>query len=186
MEIKMDKKAYLIIGIVGLILLLGIGTGIYFVFFKDKNPVVTTDTASSSTAVPTNPAQEQGQPIRTAELKGIVKSIEGNDIVIVNELSEEKELTDEEKAIQKAERAKLSIEERQAIKAEESATVLTEDVRIIVPVGVAIKKTVGDATGTLVDGGLNEIKEGTYISIWVNGYGTADQFVEFVKIRGTL
>lgn len=183
MEIKMDKKAYWVIGIVGLILLLGIGTGLYFVFFKSKTPVTAT---STTTEVATNPAQEQGQPVRVAELKGTVKSIEGNDIVIVNELSEEKELTDEEKAIQKAERAKLSIEERQAIKAEESATVPTEDVRIIIPVGVTIKKTVGDATGTLVDGGLDEIKEGTYISIWINGYDTADQFVEFVKIRGTL
>lgn len=178
MEKNMAKKTY-IIGIAGLLVILAIGVGAYYVFFK---PSLAATTLPTGTTV----AQQQGQPVRVAELKGFVKSIEGNEIVIINEISEGEELTDEEKAAKKAERAKLSIEERQALKAEESATLQKEDVRIIIPVGVTIKKTTGDATGTLVDGGLDEIKEGTYISIWVIDYKATNQTVEFVKIRGSV
>lgn len=123
MEKKMTKKTY-IIGIVGLLVILAIGVGAYYLFFEP--PI---DAATSP--VVTTAAQQQGQPVRVAELKGYVKSIEGNEIVIINEISEGEELTDEEKAAKKAERAKLSIEERQALKEEESATLQKEDVRII-------------------------------------------------------
>ena len=175
---KMSKKAYIIIVIVAIAILALIGGGVYYFFLR---PSATVTTAPTSTTL----AQQQGQPVRVAELKGFVKSIEGNEIVIINEISVEKELTDEEKAIQKAERAKLSVEERQALQKETSSTLQKEDVKIIIPVGVAIKKTTGDTTGTLIDGGLDEIKDGTYISIWVTNYKAANQAVEFVKIKGT-
>jgi len=167
MEDKMNKKKSLIIGVIALVVLTA-GVGLYF----------------STTGL--SLAQQQGQPARVAELKGLVKSIEGNQIIILNEISTEPELTDAEKAAKKAERSKLSIEERQALKAEESSVLPKEEVSITIPVGTTIKTTTGDSTGSLVDGDLTEIKEGTYISIWVNNYSLTDQTIEFLKIKGSI
>jgi len=170
------KKKYVWVAVIAIVLI-GLGAGIYLVFLKPE-------AKSTSGSSLTNPAQQQGQPTRVAELKGYVKSIEGNEVVIINEISTEPELTDAEKAAKKAERQNMSQEERQALKTEESVGLEKEDVRIIIPVGVTIKKTTGDASGNLVDAQLTDIKEGTYISLWVKDYKATNQIVEFVKVRG--
>ena len=174
---KMKKKYLWVIVII--IVLLGLGAGAYFVFLKPDSK-----SSNNSSSSSTNPAQQQGQPTRAAEIKGYVKSIEGNEVVVINEISTEPELTDAEKAAQKAERQSMSQEERQALKAEESAGLQKEDVKIIIPVGITIKKTTGDASGNLVDAQLTDIKEGTYVSLWVKDYKTNNQMVEFAKVRG--
>ncbi len=172
-------KKYIIIGAV--IVLAAVPGG--YLYLSSKKADQTTKT-SSAAAAPATQAQEQGQPARTAELKGYVASIEGNSVVIINEISDEPELTDEEKAAKKAERQAMSVEERQALKEEESSNVEKENVSIVIPVGVPVMKTSGDASGTLADAELSEIKEGVYVSIWVKNSGAANQLVEFVKIRG--
>jgi uncharacterized membrane protein len=169
------KKSIIVISVVTL--LIGGTVGAY-VFMNTSN------TNASATKTSTTPAQEQGQPVRSAELKGTIKSIEGNEVVIINEISTD-ELTDAEREAKKAERQALSQEERQALKAEESATLQKENVTITIPVGVTVKKTTGDATGTLVDAQIADITPGVYVSIWVKDYKSANQQVEFVKIRTT-
>lgn len=171
------KKIIVIAGIASL--LVGAGIGAY-VLVSGENSATT----AAKTTVSTTPAQEQGQPSRVAELKGTIKSIEGNEVVIINEISTD-ELTDEEREAKKAARQAMSQEERQALKAEESAELQKENVSITIPVGVPVKKTTGDATGAFVDAQIADITAGTYVSIWVKDYKTANQQVEFVKIRAT-
>lgn len=139
---------------------------------------------SASSAATLTPAQELGQPARQAEIKGTVKSIEGNDLIIANEI-DTIELTPEQQAAKKAERQAMSQEERQALKAQETAAAKIENVNVQIPVGVPIKKTTGDATGNLQASDLSEIKEGAYISIWINDYKTQKQSIVFVKLKST-
>ncbi len=171
------KKTIVIIGIA--MLLVGGGFGAYVLIGGKGSTATATKTTASTT-----PAQDQGQPTRSAELKGTIKSIEGNEVVIINEISTD-ELTDAEREAKKTARQALSQEERQALKAEESAELQKENVTITIPVGVPVKKTTGDATGALVDAQIADITAGTYVSIWVKDYKTAKQQVEFVKIRAT-
>ncbi|NCU30738.1 hypothetical protein EOL73_03195 [Candidatus Saccharibacteria bacterium] len=158
--------------------LVGGGALYYFLVFQksDNNSVSSTTVLSA--------AQEQGQPTRGAEIKGIVKSIEGNELIVENEINTV-ELTDEEKAAKKTERQSMSQEERQAIKAEETAQAEIEQVNITIPVGITMMKSTGEATGELVVAELAEIKSGIYVSIWVKNYQTDTAEVEFVKVRMT-
>lgn len=171
------KKAIVSIGIATLLVGGGIGA---FVMIGGKDSATT----ATKTTASTTPAQDQGQPTRSAELKGTIKSIEGNEVVIINEISTD-ELTDEEREAKKAARQAMSQEERQALKAEESASLQKENITISIPVGVPVKKTTGDASGTLVDAQIADISAGIYVSMWVKDYKTANQQVEFVKIRAT-
>lgn len=174
---KIMKKSIIITGTVVVIAI--VITTAYFMTRTDGA------TASKSNATTTlTPAQEQGQPARSAEIKGIVKSIEGNEVLVANEI-DTVELTAEQQAAKKTERQAMSQEERQALKAQETAAAKIENVNIMVPVGVPIKKTTGDASGTLVSSELADIKEGTYVSIWVDGYKTDNQSVVFVKVKAT-
>lgn len=171
------KKTIIIVSVATL--LVGGGIGAYLLL-GDKDSTVT----ATKTSVSTTPAQELGQPTRPAELKGTIKSIEGNEVIIINEISTD-ELTDEEREAKKTARQALSQEERQALKAEESADLQKENVTITIPVGVPVKKTTGDATGALVDAQIADIAAGTYVSLWVKDFEKANQQVEFVKIRAT-
>lgn len=117
-------------------------------------------------------------PDRPAELNGIVRSIEGNEVILANEIREQT-LTEEEKAAKQAERKSMTQEERQALRAAEMESVETETVTFTIPVGVPILKGSGAADGTSVNADLAEIKSGSYISVWVNNNET-----EAVKLKG--
>ena len=118
-------------------------------------------------------------PNRPAEVNGVVKSIEGNEVVIANEIRD-RNFTEEELAACKAERQAMSPEERRALREEELANLKTEIVNLIIPVGTPILKGSGDATGSNLTATLEEIKPGVYLSIWLD----ANQQVEMVKIKG--
>jgi preprotein translocase subunit YajC len=171
------KKSIIITSVIAVVVIGGIAT--YLITRTNGVTASQSNTSSSLT-----PAQEQGQPARSAEIKGIVKSIEGNEVLIANEI-DTVELTTEQQAAKKAERQALSQEERQALKAQETAAAEIENVNIMIPVGVPIKKTTGDASGTLVEAELADIKEGTYVSIWANDYKTDKQTIVFVKVKAT-
>lgn len=166
------KKPLIITAIV--IVILALGGGAYYFLVINKG---------SLSSELTN-AQEQGQPTRSAEVKGLVQSIEGNELVIANELNTD-ELTDEEKEAKKTERQSMSQEERQALKADETAQAETKNVSITIPVGVKMMKSTGDVSGELVAAELADIKVGTYVSIWVKDYLTDKAEFEFVKVRPT-
>jgi len=117
-------------------------------------------------------------PTRPAEINGTVRSIEGNEIVIANEIKNQI-LTEEEKEAQKIERQKLSQEERQALRQEAAAAAEIETVTLTIPVGVPIVKASGTGDGSVINAQLDEIKSGSYISIWVN-----DGEAEAVKLKG--
>lgn len=117
-------------------------------------------------------------PTRAAEISGVVASLEGNELVIKNEVGAEK-LTEEQMEQKREERQKMTQEERQALRAKELEGISTEDVKIVVPVGTPVFKTTGQATGTAVKADFSEIKKGSYLSVWMNG----DQ-IESVKIKG--
>ncbi|MDP1884346.1 MAG: hypothetical protein Q8L10_03165 [Candidatus Moranbacteria bacterium] len=117
-------------------------------------------------------------PVRAAEINGVVVSVEGNKLVVKNEINKEA-LTEEEVAKKKAERQKMTQEERQALRAQEIANAKTEDVTIEIPVGKTILKGTGDGSGESVGAVFEEIKKGGYISIWMK-----EGNVELVKIKG--
>jgi len=136
-----------------------------YLFFKNK-PVSNSQVTDSSII--------SEQPDRPAEINGYVISVEGNDLIIANEVGK-KVLTDE----QKTERQKLSPEERQALRISEDSSVTKENVSLIVPVGTPIFKGAGTGTGENINADLAEIQKGVYISIWKNGDN-----IKFIKLKG--
>lgn len=141
-----------------------------------------TATAGSFGQDGTNPT-DPGQPDRTAEIKGVVVSIDGTTVVIDRYIKDPAaELSEEEKAAKKAERASLSQEERQALKAAENAALETERVLVNVPVGVPISQMVlvGD-TPTAQAATLSSIRGGIEITVWTDG-ATNGGTAEYVKL----
>jgi len=118
-------------------------------------------------------------PARPAEVNGTVQSVEGNIIVIANEVGKE-QLTEEERDKRKEEMQDLSQEERQAMRQEELETIETEDTELTIPVGITITKGSGDSTGDAVLAEISELEKGIYLSIWLTESNTP----EFVKIKG--
>ncbi|PIQ73764.1 hypothetical protein COV58_00730 [Candidatus Roizmanbacteria bacterium CG11_big_fil_rev_8_21_14_0_20_36_8] len=118
-------------------------------------------------------------PERPAEINGVVKSIEGNEVIIANEIRDVL-LTDKERDQQKAERQAMTQEERQALRLEEIANIETENVTFTIPVGVLIVKGSGESDGSSISAEMTEIQSGTYISVWM-----MDGNVEAVKLKGT-
>jgi len=151
--------------IVIIIALLSVVGGGYWLYLSSQTKVVTV-TSNSNLVSPT----------RLAEVNGYVTNIAGNEIVIANELGI-KVITEEERL----RRQKLTQEERQALKASESANLTKETVNITIPVGVTIVKGSGDASGNNLPAELSEIKKGVYLSIWKSG-----EEIEFVKLKGTI
>lgn len=142
--------------------LLIVGGGYYWV---TKNNAPTTSSTATTTLT---------SPTRVAEINGYILSVMGNELTIANEQGV-KEITAEERA----RRQKLSQEERQALKAQESANLTKENITVTIPVGVTIVKGSGDASGSNITASMSEIVKGGYISIWQNG-----ESVEFVKLKG--
>lgn len=125
--------------------------------------------------------QEETLPTRPSEISGLVRSIEGNEIIIANEIKDPAlALTEEEKEAQRADRQSLSQEERQASRQEIAETLETESVTLSIPVGVPVMKSSGNADNTFVLADISEIKAGAYLSIWMN-----NDSVEAVKLKGT-
>jgi hypothetical protein len=125
-----------------------------------------------------NSEQASISPERPAEINGLISSMEGNNLIVKNEIGKEV-LSEEAAAKQKAERQKMTQEERQALKAAETANAKTEDAAIQIPVGVIILKGAGDGSGDSIAATFEDLKKGTYVSIWVK-----DGNVETIKIKG--
>lgn len=125
-----------------------------------------------------NEEESLSSPARPANLNGIISMVEGNKIIIKNEVGKEI-LSEEEQAAKKAERQNMTQEERQALRAEEKAEVDTEDVSLEIPVGTLIIKGSGDGSGNVIRASFDELKKGSYISIWKSG-----DSIEAVKIKG--
>jgi hypothetical protein len=117
-------------------------------------------------------------PTRPAEINGIISSLEGNKLIVKNEVGKPV-LSEEEMAKQKAERQKMTQEERQALKAQETANAKTEDVSIEVPVGKTILKGTGDGSGNSMKASFEDLKKGIYVSIWM-----LEGKIEVIKIKG--
>ena len=152
--------------IIGIILLVVFGGGVYYFVNSSK-----------STAKPQSEVGIAGSlvsPTRLAEVNGYILNVQGNEITVANEIGV-KEVTAEERA----RRQKLTQEERQALKAQESASLTKENTTLTVPVGIIIVKGSGDASGSNIKAEMTEIVKGTYISIWKNGDN-----IEFVKLKG--
>ncbi|MFZ2206011.1 MAG: hypothetical protein WA061_03505 [Microgenomates group bacterium] len=152
--------------IFGLIIAAIVGGGIFYYINSTKK--------SSDVTPPSISSQSLVSPVRLAEINGYITSIQGNEITIANEIGV-KEVTAEERA----RRQKLTQEERQALKAQESANLTKESVDITIPVGITIVKGSGAADGTNVKAEMSELAKGVYVSIWKTGNS-----VEFVKLKG--
>lgn len=159
----MNKK--LLIGGVGLAIL-GIVGYLVWQNFQPEEQAITTASGQVITL-----------PERMAEINGTVQRIEGNEVVVNRVISS---LTAEEQAAKRAERQAMTVEERQALRGQETETAQTEEVTVIIPVGVPIVITSGDATGTMKEAGIADIKVGGNLSIWQTSAGA----VEIVKIKG--
>lgn len=126
---------------------------------------------------------ESGQimsaPARPAEITGTVVSVEGNEVILAKEIGREI-LTEAEQAAKQAERQKMSQEERQAAREAETAQYQTEEITLIIPVGVPIVQGTGDGSGATELTDLGSLVKGTYLSVWTNSSGS----VEYIKIKG--
>src|SRR3989339_104687 len=152
--------------ILGLIIAAVVG-GVIF-FYKNSTK------KDSEIVAPPISSQSLVSPVRLAEINGYVTSIQGNEVTIANEIGV-KEITEEERA----RRQKLTQEERQALKAQESANLTKKAVNITIPVGIGIVKGSGAADGTNIKAEMSEITKGVYVSIWKAG-----DKIEFVKLKG--
>lgn len=152
--------------IIGIILLAVIGGGGYYIINSSKSAMQTQLEAGNTGSLVS--------PTRLAEVNGYILSVQGNEITVANEIGV-KEVTAEERA----RRQKLTQEERQALKAQESANLTKENITLTIPVGITIVKGSGDASGSNVKAEMAEMVKGTYISIWKNGDN-----IEFVKLKG--
>lgn len=152
--------------LIAALIIASIGSAIYFLN-SNQSPA-----SKSTTQSPTS--NSLTSPDRLAELNGYILSVEGNEIVIANEVGV-KEINAEEKA----RRQKLTQEERQALKSQESANLTKQNMTITIPVGVTLVKGSGDASGSNLKAEMSEIVKGVYISIWKSG-----DSVEFVKLKG--
>ena len=146
-------------------MLLVLGGGVYW-FYQSSQTKVTTVASNVNLVSPT----------RLAEVNGYVTNIVGNEVIIANEIGL-KQISEEERL----RRQKLTQEERQALKASESANLTKETVNLTIPVGITIVKGSGDASGNNLSADLSEIKKGAYLSIWKSG-----EEIEFVKLKGTI
>ena len=154
-----------IMWLVGLLAFLGVG-------FYGYNLVNKPD--SSNLAV-----DQLVPPNRPAEVNGKIVSVEGNEIVIENEI-DRIILTEAEQAAKKAEMQKLSEEERKAMREAETAENKTEKIILIIPVGIPVVAGSGDGSGQSVRAELDSLTKGTYVSVWL----TQDRQVEYVKLKG--
>lgn len=145
-----------------------VGTGAYFLFFNKNTP----DNSQPESV-------SLSSPQRPAEINGLIISALGNEIKIANEVGKVI-LSEEEQAANKAAMQSMSQEERAAAREEEKADLTTEDISLIIPVGVPIVKGSGDASGSLISVDIADLLKGVYVSIWTDDQGK----VEFVKIKG--
>lgn len=141
------------------------------------------DTSKNAESEAIGKILEQGSaaavvPSRSSEINGVIAAIEGNVVVVKNEIGKEI-LSEVEQAAKKAERAAMTQEERQALRAEEMQGVATQDVEITIPVGIPLYKGSGTGDGTTLKAEFSELKKGAYISVWQQG-----DRVEAVKIKG--
>jgi len=142
--------------------------GVVFAGYQYLQPK---EESTSNTQISTNPT-------RPAEINGKVVSIAGNQIVIANEVGKIV-LSEEEQAARKASMQKMSEEERKAAREAEQQNVATENITLIIPVGVPIVMGTGDGSGNTQLTDLASINKGTYLSIWKSG-----ENIDFVKIKG--
>ena len=157
----MKKLLPVLIGLV----VLGVGAFVYFNNSKTQESQSPTEVETIST------------PDRPAEINGVIKTIEGNEVVVLKELKEA--ISEEERLARQEERQNLNQEERQALRQEELETIETEPITLIIPVGVPIVKGSGTTDGTNVAAKLTDLVSGVYVSIWLN-----NNEPEMVKIKG--
>ena len=65
------------------------------------------------------------------------------------------------------------------MRVQEQEVVETQDVSLEIPVGTMISKGTGDGSGDSINAEYEELKKGSYISIWMNG-----DSIESIKIKG--
>ncbi len=152
--------------IIGIILLVVFGGGIYYFQNNSKAP--------SQLQTQAGVVGSLISPTRLAEINGYILSVQGNEITVANEMGV-KEVTAEERA----RRQKLTQEERQALKAQESANLTKENITVTIPVGIVIAKGSGDVSGSNIKAEMAEMVKGVYVSVWKTG-----DTIEFVKLKG--
>lgn len=174
-------KKSLIVGAVVVLLALA-GAAYFGAGLLADGPKATAAGANDSVAA--GQTGDPDQPERTAEIKGAVVSVDGTTVVVDRLLVDASaELTDEEKAAKKAERQSMTMEQRQALKAAETAGVPTERVTVEIPVGVTITRMVPEGdTSVVKSGALSDIKAGATVTIWTDGAASGPS-AEYVKIQ---
>jgi len=170
------KKGTLVL--VGAVLILGVAA--YF----GVGYLASSSDSATAIAGGSGATADPDQPDRTAEVKGTVVSVDGTTVVIDRLITDpSEELTDEEKAAKKADRASMTQEERQALKAAEQADLPVERVSVDVPVGVRIVKMVLEGeTSVAQTASLGDLKAGVTVTVWTDG-ATDGGVAEYVKVQ---
>ena len=124
-------------------------------------------------------------PTRTAELYGQVKSIIGNEVVLLlaEQTTTTETLTDAQKEAKKAEMQALSAEERAKVK-NEAIKFTGKSATITIPVGTPITSAVSSTDKeVLKELTLTDIRGGIFLKIWTEEGGTGDaKSAEYVRV----
>jgi len=158
--------------IVGTIVLLGAVTFLSGCGTEENNDIAQLQDIVS------NDTETLSTPSSPADINGTIASIEGNQLIVKNEVGKEA-LSDEEREKRKEDRASMTQEEKQAARAQEMEVLESEDVSVDVPVGALMIKGTGTGDGGSVKAVFDDLKEGAYISVWMN-----DGEIEAIKIKG--
>lgn len=136
--------------------------------------------------VPTSGSSGQTIPGTPAEIRGTVKKVEGN-VVLVASIQDDPiaNMTEDERQEYMRKMQSLSMEERQALRQQQLDNAQTVDVHATIPVGVTILKIVPGqgATGEGETGSLSDIKPGTRVAIWTKDKKTDDAIAIAVRIE---
>lgn len=143
----------------------------------------------SSTGQPETGQSDVSVPGSAPDIRGTVKAVEGDKILIARVKDDPLAgFTEEEREARKQEMLKLSLEERQALRQQELEGLETEDVSITIPVGTpVVKVTAGQGQGPNNAGeqaSLSDIRAGLSLAIWTEDAKTDSATARYVVIEG--
>lgn len=174
--------------LMSLTLALVVVLSLLFVFAGCAAPVSGSGTTTTAAAAATvaGVTTDPEQPVRTVDIYGRVKTIQGNVMVVeimVNQTATSETLTAEQKAAKQAAMQALSDEER--AKAKAAAQTLTgESVTVVIPVGIPIKSKASQLDGGLIKPvAMTAIIPGSIISVWTEDSAKTNRVnAEYVRI----
>lgn len=185
------KKSIVLVGVLALVI---IGAAAFFGgsalrksggSVDDLAAIPVSDAGQSATGQPVSEQAGGSDLTRAPEIRGTVKAIEGDKVIIARAKDDPlANMTEEQFAARRREMMKLSMEERQARRQQELQGLETENVNITVPVGTPVVKMTGGQSqaGEGGSASLADIRVGMSLVIWTQDGKIDNAIAEHVNI----